>query len=133
MLNKYKKSLKTKQISALTKTLSGFNNMNYHTNRTNESYTEQCDYCTLPGCTLPNSEETANHIITKCLKFIRLREELFDKDTMETKDICQSIDKKRSITRIIEYMQKTKTLEKTPRITKRNRSPNRLYKRRRVL
>ena len=121
-----------KNIAILTKTLSGFNNLNYHTYNTGESYIQECEFCEEE-----KTEETANHIITECIKFNKERYHIFNDIKIKNEEICASNQTttnlhnkhlESNLNMIIKFINETKLLEREIKITKRFRSPNRTFK-----
>ena len=110
--------------------LSNHNSLNYHNFKCNLAYNQYCDYCTevMKDCDPSwetNCLETSFHILYKCRYYSILRRQLFLKHTIKTNELFTS-NIKHTIDRIIEFATKSRFLDKTPQIRKRDLSPNRI-------
>ena len=78
-----------------------------------------------------NCIETAFHILCKCKFFSITRGNIFYKFTLKRSDLFSCTKKPvRGLQQIINFIQKTKVMERPPKLTKRDMSPNRNFPKR---
>ncbi len=121
ILNKSPEALFT-----LSRVLSGHNNLNYHQTKMGVSYDEGCDYCNDTKV-----DETAVHIMTKCPKFAKLRNETFERYYANIEDLFSNKPPGRCLNEIVSFFQKCEVLSKQPKLSKRELSPSRAWGRKR--
>ena len=122
------------KLGILTQILSNHNNLNYHMTRAKLRYDEYCEYCTevMKHCDPnwnTNCLETAQHILCTCPYFNNIRNDLFN--VYQIKNYHLHVMTKHFISltdKIINFFDKTKTLNRTPKINKRDLSPDRIIK-----
>ena len=117
-------------LSTIVKVLSNHNSLNYHLTSTKQAYNEHCDYCTdvMKNCDPQwelNCRETAFHIIYKCRYFTSIRRQIFNKHTIKHNQLFNS-NIGGSLSKIIDFINKSKALTKIPKWNKRDLSPNRI-------
>lgn len=126
-------NLSPDQISSLLRILSGHNNLNYHLAKIPLSYTEYCEYCTDyndKNYDLNSDPETAYHILCECDYFSKLRGEIFHKHHITPAEAFKNKSIERNIMRILKFFKKSKVLQRKPKLSKRETSPNRIIKKR---
>ena len=124
----------TEELSTVIKTISGFNNLNYHQNKCGEAYDESCDYyktSDINGTEYSTGAETANHILNKCPGFSKLRQEILGEFYTTTDSIFKNHSLSKALKALIKFMEKTNTLNKNIKVNKQDRYPSRAWPRKR--
>ena len=124
-------ALNQDKISTLIRILSNHNNLNYHMTRAKLRYNEYCDFCTevmkhADNQWQENCLETAHHILCRCHFFNNKRKDIFNKYQINNiNEVCKA-NINQIIENMIKYFHDIKIFERTPTITKRSLSPNRI-------
>ena len=122
------------KLGILTQILSNHNSLNYHMTRAKLRYDEYCDYCTevMKHCDpnwSTNCLETAQHILCTCPYFNNLRKDIFNVYQIKNDQLHEITKHIKSLTnKIIYFFEKTKILNREPKISKRDLSPERIIK-----
>ena len=113
---------KTEDMATLSRVLSGHNNLNYHQTKMGVSFDTGCEYC---GDMKTN--ETAEHIMTKCPKFAQKRQEHFGDFYCTIEEIGDKMKLPKLKRNIINFFNKTDVLSKPLKLSKRDLSPSRSW------
>ena len=116
---------KPEDIATITRVLSGHNNLNHHQTKMGLSFDVGCEYCGDK-----KSEETAEHILTKCPKFAQKRQEYFGEFYCTIEEIGDKLKLTEIKRNIIKFFKKINVLNKPLKLTQRDLSPTRSWRQR---